>query len=174
MAHANDDGAQSSEEDIANWARLLNHASSGASAAETVSSLISREPVADEALLKGICCHEEALRGLTRLLLVGDDEDRQVASNLLFMLSMSEPDRPFDASCSAHMANRAIIGSAPGLFPAFVAGQMLKNLWTTGAKFLGAQMQAPVCARSNVLWHFVHCDGLFCRLPQAFCKRVPP
>jgi hypothetical protein len=45
-----------------------------------------------------------------------------VASNLLFMLSMSEPERPFDASCSAHMANRAIIGSAPGLFPAFVAG----------------------------------------------------
>ena len=35
MAHANDDGAQSSEEDMANWARLLNHASSGASAAET-------------------------------------------------------------------------------------------------------------------------------------------
>jgi hypothetical protein len=122
MAHTNDDGEQSSEEDIANWARLLNHASSGASAAETVASLISREPVADEALLKGICRHEEALRGLTRLLLVGDDEDRQVASNLLFMLSMSEPDRPFDASCSAHMANRAIIGSAPGLFPAFVAG----------------------------------------------------
>ena len=123
MAHADGD-AQSSNEEIANWARLLNHPDSNQqmAAVDMVATLISREPVADEALLKGICRHEDSLAGLTRSLLVGDDESRQGASNLLFMLSMSEPEHPFDASCSAHMANRAMIGAAPGIFQAFVAG----------------------------------------------------
>ena len=115
---------QSSAQDIADWARLLNdpHPERQAKAAEEVASLISREPCPDDSLLRGICKQEDALKGLQRIIATGDEESRQVACNLLFMLSMSEPDRPFDESCTAHIANRAIIGASPGLFTAFVAG----------------------------------------------------
>ena len=117
---------QSSADDIANWARLLNdpYLERQAKAAEEVASLISRDPCPDDALLCGICKHEDALQGLQRIIATGDDESRQIACNLLFMLSMSEPDRPFDESCTAHVANRAIIGASPGLFASFVSGTL--------------------------------------------------
>jgi hypothetical protein len=123
QSHARD-ATQSTAAEIANWAKLLNDAHPGRQmeAAEEIASLISREPCPDEALLGGICKQEDALKGLERIIATGEEESRQLACNLLFMLSMSEPDRPFDESCSAHVANRAIIGAAPGLFSAFVSG----------------------------------------------------
>ena len=95
-------------------------------AADEIADLINREPCPDEALLCGILlCSNDALEGLTRIIFTADDESRQTACNLLFMLSMSEPDRPFAGTlCSAHKANRAIIGASPGLFSAFVAGHI--------------------------------------------------
>ena len=115
---------QSTAEEIAAFARLLNHPhlERQTAAADEVVNLIGREPCPDDALLGGICHHPDAMEGLTRILLNADDEAKQVACNLLFMLSMSEPDRPFDVSCSAHIANRAIIGETAGLFDAVVAG----------------------------------------------------
>ena len=118
------DVAQSSAEEVEAWARLLNDPflERQAAAAEEVANLIGREPCPDVALLESICHHEDALCGLSRLLVAGDDESKQAACNLLFMLSMSEPERPFDASCSVHVANRAKIGAAPKIFDAFVTG----------------------------------------------------
>ena len=65
---------QSSADDIANWARLLNDPSLDlqAQAAEEVASLISREPCPDYALLCGICKQEDALKGLQRIIASGD------------------------------------------------------------------------------------------------------
>ena len=89
------DVAQSSAEEVEAWARLLNDPflERQAAAAEEVANLIGREPCPDVALLESICHHEDALCGLSRLLVAGDDESKQAACNLLFMLSMSEPER---------------------------------------------------------------------------------
>ena len=67
---------QSSAQDIANWARLLNdpHPERQAKAAEEVASLISREPCPDDSLLRGICKQEDALTGLQRIIATGDEE----------------------------------------------------------------------------------------------------
>lgn len=112
----------SSVEEIANWARLLNHPhlERQTVAAEEISFRIGGEQERDEALLNGLVHHQDALRGLERLILDGDDEARQTACNLLFMLSMSEPERPF--ACSAHTANRSLLGAAPRIFYALATG----------------------------------------------------
>lgn len=135
--------AQSSAEEVEAWARLLNDPflERQAAAAEEVANLLGREPYPDVALLESICHHEDALCGLSRLLVAGDDESKQAACNLLFMLSMSEPERPFDASCSVHVANRAKIGAAPKIFDAFVTGSRARlspcRVW------MGPRMLSP-------------------------------
>jgi len=151
VAHAHVETSQSSKEDVATWARLLNHPhiERQIMAADEIAELINREPCPDEALLCGILlCSNDALEGLTRIILTADDESRQTACNLLFMLSMSEPDRPFAGTlCSAHKANRAIIGASPGLFSAFVAGH-IDPVYSFDALRQCACMHARVNART--------------------------
>lgn len=158
------DVSQSSAEDVDNYARQLNHPQleRQIEAADTVANLISREPVPDEALLSQICHHEDALTGLKRIILTADDESRQTACNLLFILSMSEPDRPFEGSCcTAHKENRSIIGSSSGLFESFVAGRLalsphnpsplvrrMRVMFQRGGEFAGACL--CVCFREHV------------------------
>jgi hypothetical protein len=135
----NVDVAQSSAGDVANFAQQLNHPHLERQivAADTVANLISREPVPDEALLSQICHHRDAIEGLKRIILSSDDESQQTACNLLFMLSMSEPDRPFEGSCcTAHKENRSIIGASPGLFAIFAAGRLASPCRrATGSQF---------------------------------------
>ena len=140
---------QSTAEEIAAFARLLNHPhlERQTAAADEVVNLIGREPCPDDALLGGICHHPDAMEGLTRILLNADDEAKQVACNLLFMLSMSEPDRPFDVSCSAHIANRAIIGETAGLFDAVVAGERLQLPMCLCFFVAHSPLRGAVCVR---------------------------
>ena len=110
-----------SDEEIAQFAAQLNHPhlERQIAAAEDISLLLGGDRP-DEALLGGIIHHKGALKGLLRLLHAGNDETWEIAFNVLFMLSMSEPERPF--ACPAHSANRTLIGEVPGIFEAFVTG----------------------------------------------------
>ncbi|EKX35633.1 hypothetical protein GUITHDRAFT_118232 [Guillardia theta CCMP2712] len=130
-----DENSQSSNQEIAELAALIDSeiADEQLEAIEEVSQLIAREPIPDISLLSSICKQEKTLRGINRLILSDDDDGRQAACNLLFMLSMSQPERPFDNPCAAHVQNRAMIGNFPGLFQAFVVALDKGSIHTKNA-----------------------------------------
>lgn len=130
-----DENSQSTNQEIAELAALIDSeiADEQLEAIEEVSQLIAREPIPDISLLSGICKQEKTFRGINRLILSDDDDGRQAACNLLFMLSMSQPERPFDNPCAAHVQNRAMIGNFPGLFQAFVVALEKGSIHTKNA-----------------------------------------
>eukprot|EP00960_Hanusia_phi_P073109 767945-Hanusia_phi.AAC.14 len=154
------ENSQSSNQDIAELAALIDSeiADEQFEAVEEVSQLIAREPFPDASLLSGICKHERTFRGIRRLILSEDDDARQAACNLLFMLSMSQPERPFDSPCAVHVQNRAMIGRFPGLFQAFVVALEKGSIHTKNAA-LNALMSISFDNAENCL-HIAETPGM--------------
>ena len=110
----------SSPEEVARLAELLagDDLDRQVEVADILVDLVGREPRPDKTVLEELLTHPRSLEGITKILARGDDDARQTACNLLFLLSMSEPARPFDKSCHAQVENRKSIGKCQGILAA--------------------------------------------------------
>ncbi|KAJ1493219.1 hypothetical protein T484DRAFT_1879611 [Baffinella frigidus] len=115
MAGGEGEGAQgdSTSEEVARLAEMLagDDLDLSIEVADDLVGLVGREPRPDKTVLEELLTHPRSLQGITKILQRGDDDARQTACNLLFLLSMSEPERPFDKSCTAQVKNRTSIGN---------------------------------------------------------------
>jgi len=118
----NDDLGDSTSAEVARFATMLalDDTERQVEAADELVSLVGREPRPDKTVLEELLTHPCALEGIAKVLSTGDDDARQTACNLLFLLSMSEPERPFDKSCTAQVENRKLIGKSPRVFQALL------------------------------------------------------